>query len=250
LGLCAELPRCAALRLARFGLLAILASFIAPAATAQSFWERLGQKATPSSGGHVRPPTGGEPPGGFDFYLLSLSWSAGFCGAGGARLVKTQCQIGAKLGFVVHGLWPQYESGYPSDCDKSRPVSRMVLDSVSGLFPDDGLARYEWRKHGTCSGKSPQAYFADVKRARAMIEIPAAFNQPKDDRVMAPADIMRAFSAVNTGLRADMMAIVCKKQVLQEIRFCFGKDLRHFQTCPHGTRNRCRAPQITVPKVE
>ena len=27
-----------------------------------------------------------------------------------------------------------------------------------------GLARYEWRKHGACSGLSPESYFAAVAR--------------------------------------------------------------------------------------
>lgn len=201
----------------------------------------------PSDG--FRRSAGAGPSGDFDFYVLALSWSSGFCESGGAQRAKNQCRIGANLGFVVHGLWPQYDRGFPSDCDSARPVSRLVLESAAGIFPDDGLARYEWRKHGTCSGKSPQAYFADVRRARATIQVPAQFSQPQDDRRLAPSEIIGAFAALNKGLRPDMMAIVCKKQVLQEVRFCFSKDLRNFQSCPQVSRSTCRASEISVPKV-
>jgi ribonuclease I len=106
-------------------------------------------------------------PGDFDYYVLSLSWSSGFCETPAGERARGQCDAGANLGFVVHGLWPQYEHGYPSDCGPAaRFPSRMALDSAQGLYPSEGLARHEWQKHGTCSGKSPTDYFADVRRAR------------------------------------------------------------------------------------
>ena len=84
-----------------------------------------------------------------------------------AARARGQCDPGANLGFVVHGLWPQYEHGYPSDCGPAaRFPSRIALETAQGLYPSEGLARHEWRKHGTCSGKSPTDYFADVRRAR------------------------------------------------------------------------------------
>jgi ribonuclease T2 len=120
------------------------------------------------------------PPGNFDFYLLTLSWSPGFCDSGGAAKSPDQCGIGSGLGFVVHGLWPQFDRGYPSDCNPNAPQpSSIALAITHGVFPNEGLARYEWRKHGTCTGLSPQAYFADVKRARDEISIPDALQAPR-----------------------------------------------------------------------
>jgi ribonuclease T2 len=58
-------------------------------------------------------------PGKFDFYMLALSWSPSFCAdsaervpAGSGQRADPQC--GARPhSFVVHGLWPQYETGFP-----------------------------------------------------------------------------------------------------------------------------------------
>jgi ribonuclease T2 len=55
--------------------------------------------------------------GQFDFYVLALSWSPGFCENSGSR--SRQCDSGRGLGFVTHGLWPQNEQGYPSFCEPS-----------------------------------------------------------------------------------------------------------------------------------
>lgn len=189
----------------------------------------------------------GAPAGRFDFYVLALSWSPGFCTLEGDAKNRDQCDVGRGLGFVVHGLWPQYERGYPIECEPfMRTPSRMALDTARGLFPDEGLARYEWRKHGTCSGKSPTDYFADVRKARDAVVIPPAFRQPDGPQSWTPIDLKRAFAAANPGLRPDMMAVACKRNVLQEVRICFSKDLRAFHPCPEVDRSGCRGGTLKV----
>jgi ribonuclease T2 len=193
-------------------------------------------------------PRGASAPGDFDFYVLSLSWSPGFCQTGGTEKHRSQCDAGSGLGFVVHGLWPQYERGFPSDCGPAgRSPSRIALEGTKGVYPDVNLARYEWRKHGTCSGKSPTDYFADVRRARDAIEIPPPFRAASDKQTWTPIDIERAFIAANSKLRPDMMAIACRSGVLEEVRICFSKDLREFHTCPEVSRGSCRTRELRVP---
>jgi ribonuclease T2 len=191
----------------------------------------------------------GAAAGDFDFYVLALSWSPGFCSVGGGDdKGSDQCRNGTGLGFVVHGLWPQYDRGFPTECSPAnRTPSRIALESARGVFPDDGLARYEWRKHGTCSGKSPTDYFADVRAARDSVVIPKALVAPTSDQTFAPLDLERAFAAVNPGLRPDMMAVDCKSSTLEEVRICFSKDLRSFQTCPEVNRRGCRTRDMKVP---
>ena len=187
--------------------------------------------------------------GDFDFYVLALSWSPGFCETGGAEKAPQQCEPGSRLGFVVHGLWPQNQHGYPSNCDTgSRMPSRLALDAVRGLYPDEGLARHEWRTHGTCSGKSPTDYFADVRQARNAIVIPPSLVAPDDQVSWAPLDIARAFAAANPRLRTDSMAVTCRQNMLEEVRICFTKDLRGYIACPEVVRASCRRP-IEVPPV-
>jgi ribonuclease T2 len=189
-------------------------------------------------------------PGDFDFYVLSLSWSSGFCETAAGARARSQCDLGANLGFVVHGLWPQYEHGYPSDCGPAaRFPSRLALQGVQGLYPNDGLARHEWQKHGTCSGKSPTDYFADVRRARGSIVIPAPFVAAKEKQTWTPLDITRAFIAANSRLRPGMLGVTCTSGVLQEVRICLSKDLRDFHACPEVSRQGCRVREISVPPI-
>ncbi len=192
----------------------------------------------------------GGTPGVFDFYVLSLSWSSGFCTITGDAQGRAQCSIGSNIGFTVHGLWPQFERGFPSECGSSaRYPSQIALQNAQGLYPDQGLARYEWRKHGTCSGLSPSDFFNAVGAARGKAVIPPQFENPKSEQKWSPIDITRAFVAVNQGLRADMMAVICKKDVLEEVRICFDKDLKGFRSCPEVARSNCRTREITVPPV-
>jgi ribonuclease T2 len=192
----------------------------------------------------------GGTPGSFDFYVLALSWSSGFCANTGDRQGKQQCDIGSNIGFTVHGLWPQYERGFPSECGfAERSPSYMALQKAEGVFPDLGLARYEWRKHGTCSGLSPADYFDAVKSARVKINVPENFQSPRAEQKFSPIEIIRSFVDNNKGLRADMMAVGCKRGVLEEVRICFEKDLRSFKSCPEVARKSCRGGEVTVPPV-
>ena len=117
------------------------------------------------------------------------------------------------------------------------------------FYPNDGLARHEWQKHGTCSGKSPTDYFADVRRARDLIVIPAPFVAAKEKQTWTPIDIARAFIAANSRLRPGMLGVTCTSGVLQEVRICLSKDLRDFHACPEVSRQGCRVREITVPPI-
>src|ERR1700712_5920775 len=72
-------------------------------------------------------------PGEFDFYVLSLSWSPSFCEAASERgnSGRSQAQCGGRpFSFVVHGLWPQYERGFPEYCQRpSARVRRPIMTS-------------------------------------------------------------------------------------------------------------------------
>ena len=61
-------------------------------------------------------------PGQFDFYVLALSWSPSFCqdSEERGREAREQCGLGRPYSFVVHGLWPQYERGFPRSASSRR----------------------------------------------------------------------------------------------------------------------------------
>jgi ribonuclease T2 len=217
----------------------------APAAAAPE----TAQPPAPSSNA-AAPPRTGTAQGDFDFYVLALSWSPGFCATPAGARAPEQCAAGTNLGFVVHGLWPQYERGSPQNCGLgARSPTRQQIEATHGLYPDDGLARHEWRIHGTCTGLGPAEYFSAVRQARQAIVIPAAFTAPKAEQSLATADVARAFIEANPKLRLGAMAVTCRSGSLQEVRICFSKDLRQFRNCPSVSRSSCRVRQISVPPV-
>jgi ribonuclease T2 len=194
-------------------------------------------------------PRGASQPGAFDFYVLSLSWSPGFCATGGAEKGKSQCRDGADIGFIVHGLWPQYDHGYPSDCRGDTSLPRSALAETDGVYPDRGLARYEWRKHGICSGLDPEAYFGAAKAARDAVTIPSRFKDPHAAQSLSPGDVTKAFLDANPALRPEMLAAICQHGTLDEVRVCFNRDLKSFRACPEVVREGCRGETMAIPAV-
>src|SRR3984885_14420494 len=144
-------------------------------------------------------------PGAFDYYVLSLSWSPSFCEeaeerGGGGRSQQAQCG-GRPFSFVVHGLWPQYEHGFPEYCQRPSPrLDRNIMTSMLDVMPAPGLIFNEWDKHGTCSGLSQRGYFEAVRKARAAVKIPEEFLDLAETKVVAPADVEDAFVKANPGL--------------------------------------------------
>jgi len=211
----------------------LLLLFVALPAEAQGFRDRGGR---------------GDTPGVFDFYVLALSWSPSFCQTEAGRRSQTQCGFRQRSEFVIHGLWPQHERGYPSNCSAvNRPIPRAAMEKAADLFPDERLARYEWNKHGTCSGKGPSEYFDDVAEARAKVVIPRLFERPNRDIETSPQEIERAFVDANRGLRVDMMSVQCKRGQVTEVRLCLSKDLRAFTPCVEVNRSSCRSREVSLP---
>ena len=188
----------------------------------------------------------GARPGEFDFYVLALSWSPSFCNSQAGRRSREQCAVGANNAFVVHGLWPQFDRGFPSYC-RDQSVPRFALEQARGVFPEEGLARYEWRKHGTCSGLSPSEYFTAARKARDMVKIPEEFSSPKSGADIDPMSIQRAFVEANRTLRPGMLAVTCTRGQLEEVRVCISKDLHEFRPCPEVVRAACRVNNVSMP---
>jgi ribonuclease T2 len=192
-------------------------------------------------------------PGQFDFYVLSLSWSPSFCegredSGGGGRSQQIQCG-GRPFSFVVHGLWPQYEKGYPEYCQRPSPrLARNIMSSMLDLMPAPGLIYNEWDKHGTCSGLGERAYFETIRKARAVVKIPDDYLQLPDAKTLSPAEVEEAFIKVNPGLTASGIAVTCSRKRLSEVRICMSKELE-FRDCPEIDRQACPLDQVTMPPM-
>jgi ribonuclease T2 len=189
-------------------------------------------------------------PGQFDFYVLSLSWSPSFCEAAGERGTPPQQQCATRpYSFVVHGLWPQYEHGFPEFCQVPAPrLDRNIVSSMLDLMPAPRLIFQQWDKHGTCSGLSPNAYFETVRKVRAVVKIPPEFVGPSEILTVTPDDVEEAFVKANPGLARDAVAVTCDSRRLSEVRICVGKDLR-FHSCPDIDARACRRDKIVMPPL-
>ena len=188
-------------------------------------------------------------PGEFDFYVLSLSWSPSFCDAVADR-AKQQNECGERpYSFVVHGLWPQYEKGFPEYCQVPSPrLDRNIVSSMLDLMPAPRLIFNEWDKHGTCSGLSPRAYFETIRKARAAVKIPEAYIGPTEPLTVTPDEVEEAFVKANPGLTRDAVAVTCDSRRLGEVRICMGKDFG-FHPCPEIDRRVCRRDKVVMPPL-
>ncbi|TYC55875.1 ribonuclease T [Rhodobacterales bacterium] len=192
-------------------------------------------------------PAAADQPGKFDFYVLALSWSPTYCKQEGSDANPHQCDVRKPFRFVVHGLWPQYERGYPESCPgMPKRIDRSIAVGMEDLMPSHGLVFHEWRRHGTCSGLEPQAYFALVRRAAEKIAVPGAFASLDRPGKTSPETVEKAFRLANPGLAEDGMSVACTAGQLEEIRICLTKDLQ-FRSCLEIDRSDCRAASLSVP---
>ena len=192
---------------------------------------------------------GGEKAGDFDYYVMALSWSANWCALEGDARGEDQCLPGKRLTFTLHGLWPQFETGWPEYCqttarDPSRSQSAAMADIMGGA----GLAWYQWKKHGRCAGLSAEDYFTTARKAFASVKEPDIFAKINKTLRVPAAVVEEAFLAANPGLSNDMITITCKAGMIQEVRLCLTKDMEP-RRCAAGTIRDCQKKDAVLGAV-
>lgn len=168
----------------------------------------------------------GEPAGAFDYYVLALSWSPNWCALEGDARQSPQCDPRQDRGWVLHGLWPQYDRGWPAFCRTTqRNPPRGVTEGMTDIMGTAGLAWYQWKKHGRCTGLPAEDYFTLSRTAYDSINRPEVFRR-LDKPVRLPAAIVEeAFLKANPQLDKDMLTITCRDGYIQEARVCLSKNL-------------------------
>lgn len=192
---------------------------------------------------------GGGPPGQFDFYVLSLSWSPAYCLS---KPGADECGGARRFGFIAHGLWPQNERGWPEHCAARAAVPDEVVAGIADIMPARGLVYHEWSAHGTCSGLPPLEFFALVRRAYRSVVIPTALTRPTGAVETAPAALVAAFVSANPRLSSSSLVVTCSRQGaprLQELRVCLNRDLSARPCSADVARGACPASSVIVPPV-
>jgi len=191
-------------------------------------------------------------PGKFDFYVMSLSWSPGFCATPAGRNDDTQCGPQRHFAFVLHGLWPQYEKrGWPHDCGGGERPDSAVVDAVLPIMPSPKLVNHEWSKHGTCSGLSPKEYFDEAGEAFRSVKIPAAYQAPIKQITVDPHKVQSDFAAANPAFPADGFVVTCTNngRFLQEVRACLTKELAGRPCNREVLRSACKSKRVIMRPV-
>lgn len=158
-------------------------------------------------------------PGKKKLYRLELTVPATFCmGSGGRK--DPSCKSFPKPALQLHGLWPNYQQGYPSgECggDECRTQSDSAgkycaYPKPEGLYGSPAwqrskdymagtekcLERHEWVKHGTCSPMTPPAYFEWALTAtRGFSDALAGLVDQPIERAAFDALVRKQFPAVD-----------------------------------------------------
>jgi len=123
------------------------------------------------------------------FLVYSVTWQPTFC----KKSPSTAGCDHPPQRFMTHGIWPYSESigdrtnRHPQFCTKAYACKdgsacaegdgdmKSVLsnDSLRALVTrePEGMLAHEWKKHGTCSGKTMQSYFQDFVKFRKVVTI-------------------------------------------------------------------------------
>ncbi|MFT6531144.1 MAG: ribonuclease T2 [Limimaricola cinnabarinus] len=194
-------------------------------------------------------PLRAETTGEFDYYVLALSWSPGWCAREGAARDSEQCDTDRDLGWVLHGLWPQYEDGWPDYCaTPEAPPSRARTGAMADIMGTSGSAWHQWKKHGTCSGLSADAYYETARDAYARITRPEEFRRLDREITLPTSLVEEAFLRDNPDLAADGLTVTCRDGMVQEVRICLTRDLEP-RDCGRDVIRDCRLNDALMPPI-
>lgn len=164
--------------------------------------------------------------GEFAYYVLALSWNAAWCRVEGDARRAEQCDPRHDIGFVLHGLWPQHEDGWPEYCaTEHRDPAPADAAGMADIMGSDALAWHAWQKHGRCSGLGPEGYYALSRRAFEAIRRPEMLRDVDDPLRLAPQVVEGAFLEANPALSPAAVTVTCRDGLFREVRICLDRDL-------------------------
>lgn len=182
---------------------------------------------------------------------MSLSWSPGFCATPAGRGDDLQCGEQRHYGFVLHGLWPQYEQkGWPESCT-TETLDDATVQGMLNIMPSPSLIQHEWQKHGTCSGLEPKEYFEEATEAFHSVHIPARYQAPQRTVMVSPDQLLQDFAAANPKFGPRGFVVLCSRngRYLEEVRGCLDQDLDGRACNQEVLRDECRSDQIIMRPV-
>ena len=187
--------------------------------------------------------------GAFDHYLLALTWTPTWCAATGDGRGDPRCAAGSGAGWLLHGLWPQHVTGWPEFCDTRHPdPSRALTEAQLDIMGSAGLALHQWRKHGSCSGLSPQDYFDTARAAFAAFPVHRAI-APTEAARLPLADLTDTLRTEWPQVPADGLVVICRGQQVHEVRICLTRDLAPRACNADVLARACSRADVALPAL-
>jgi len=164
-------------------------------------------------------------------YTLALSWGPQFCRERGDA-VSFQCGSGNRFGFVLHGLWPDGAGkDWPQFCRSVDLLPESTIRANLCATPSAQLLQHEWAKHGSCTGLSADAYFAQATGLFRALRFPD-MNALSRRRPLTAGMVAAAIARANPGMTPDMLRVtVTRRRWLDEVWLCRDLQLRPAR-CP------------------
>lgn len=189
---------------------------------------------------------------GFDYYTLAVTLTPAFCDLNPGKRNSVQCRD--RKALSLHGLWPEKNVGRaPASCRGPALGELPAADEreLRRLMPDGSFRRYQWEKHGRCSGLAPPAYFRLMVREFNDIKWPPALDVRGRDTVMERDALLKEFRRLNPSLPEKSIVLRCdgrdRPPLLMEVRLCLSPDgkpgncVANFRpNCPVALRIRAR----------
>lgn len=175
---------------------------------------------------------------GFKYWVYAVTWQPSFCEL---KPETTGCDKPPQK-FLTHGLWPYNDSmgqktnRHPASCntapscqsttacdisdDKLEQIANTPAIAQLVTVAPQGMFRYEWKKHGTCSGQTESDYFNEIVRLRkSVMYLEPMFNKWIGSSV-AFAQLRNAFPT-----HASFRCFVLNgKQYLHEVFYSINQD--------------------------
>ena len=173
------------------------------------------------------------------YMVLSQTWEGTFCNDGCCLLPSGA--TGLTSGVTIHGLWPNYEKGYPSCCKCSYTDAEVdnYMTSNAQMYRDLNtywpslkkckFVSYEWRKHGTCAASVYDGERGYADYFNTVITLHKRWNLYKilSDAGIKPSNTTRyPATKITKAIEAAVgktVALTCSSGKLAEIRICIGR---------------------------
>lgn len=185
----------------------------------------------------------------FDYYTLAVTLTPAFCDLNPKRFNSVQCRD--RKPVVVHGLWPERASGKaPAYCaGEPFAIGQRNEKLLRRIMPDAGLRRYQWEKHGRCSGLPPDAYFSVLTQEFDELKWPDQFSAKGRDLIVERGTILSELQRLNPDLPTRGIVLRCEGKdrppLLTEVRICLSAqgvpvscEANYRPNCPVAVRIR------------